>query len=83
MDNNLKQLIFEACNDAMCMGAKITPAMHDAMLLSTGNRNKYPNALDSLARLAVEPVTRKSPMLCDRHGGIGFTSDCAECKTSG
>ena len=81
MDSNLKQLIFEACNDAMCAGIPMTPAMQQAFLESTGNRGKYPNALDSLARLALEPETRKSPTLCDRHGGYGFTSDCTECNT--
>lgn len=59
MDENLKQLIFEACNDAMCWGATMTPAIHEAMMRSTGNRNKFPNALDSLARLALEAPNAK------------------------
>ena len=54
MDDLVRQLIFEACNDAMCAGMPMTGAMHNAMMLSTGDRGKYPSALDSLARMALE-----------------------------
>ena len=54
MDENLRQLIFEVCNDWMCASMPMTEAMHTAFLESTGDRGKYPNALDALARLALE-----------------------------
>lgn len=81
MDENLRKLIFEACNDWAVSGMPVTTAIHDAFMESTGDRDKYPSALDSLAKLALAPEVRKSPMLCEAHGGCGFVSDCTECKT--
>lgn len=53
MNDNLKQLIFEACNDYVSAGMPVTAAIQAAFMESTGDRDKYPNALDSLARLAL------------------------------
>ena len=54
MDENLRKLIMEVCNDWMSARMPMTEAMHSAFLESTGDRGKYPNALDTLARLALE-----------------------------
>ena len=54
MDENLRQLIFEVCNDWAVSGMPVTTAIHAAFMESTGDRGKYPNALDTLARLALE-----------------------------
>lgn len=53
MDDNLRQLIFEVCNDWMCARLPMTEVMHSAFMESTGDRGKYPNALDTLARIAL------------------------------
>lgn len=60
MDENLRQLIFEACNDWAVAGMPVTTAINAAFLESTGDRNKYPSALDSLARLALETPNANS-----------------------
>jgi len=53
MNENLRQLIFEACNDWAVAGMPVTTAIHAAFMESTGDRNKHPHALDSMARLAL------------------------------
>lgn len=54
LTDEVKQLIFEVCNDWAVSGLPVTTAIHDAFMESTGNRNDYPNALDSLAKMALK-----------------------------
>lgn len=51
-----KQLVYELCNRHVCSGGRVTPAIESCFDLSTGDRNKYPAPLDSLARAALAPV---------------------------
>lgn len=53
MSDHVRRLIFEVCNDFACSRFPITEAIHEGFMASTGDRGKYPNALDSLARLAL------------------------------
>ena len=53
-----QQQIFELCNDVMMSGLPMTEAMTNCMHQSTGDRYKYPNAADWLARVALATATK-------------------------
>ncbi len=56
-----KQEVFELCNFCMALGWNMTPAMHQCFLKSTGDRNKYPNPIDALAKAALAAMKGDQP----------------------
>jgi len=53
-----QQQVFELCNDVMMSRLPMTEAMTNCMYQSTGDRNKYPNAADWLARAAISAAPK-------------------------
>ena len=58
----------------------------DAYLFLRKNNHSIPDdTLDFMKNAslrALESMNSKSMYKCDKHGGIGFCSDCAECNTN-
>lgn len=73
MNENMRQLIFEVCNDWAASGMPVTTAMHSAAMESTGDRGKYPHALDTMARLALDWTPRDPGCLAVSHNTSSTT----------
>jgi hypothetical protein len=55
MNEAIRNLIFEVCNDFISRARMpITAEVEEACMRSTGDRDKYPNPLTALVRLALE-----------------------------
>ena len=53
MNDEIRSLIREVCNEWVARGLPCTHAIHECFLDSTGDRGKYPHPLDALAKLAM------------------------------
>lgn len=53
MNDQIRALIFEVCNDWVSKGNLYTDDIHECFLNSTGNKGKYSFALDALAKMAL------------------------------
>jgi hypothetical protein len=61
MNDEIKSLIFEVCNDWVARGLPCTHAIHECFLSSTGDRDKYPYPLDALAKLTLSEADVAQP----------------------
>ena len=67
MNDEMKKLIFEVCNDWVANGLTCTRAIYGCFIASTGDRDKYPHPLDALAKLAMSEasVAQTAPSALD------------------
>ena len=61
MNHEIRTLIREVCNDWIAKGLHYTDAIHGCFLDSTGDKDKYPFALDALARTALSKESGAQP----------------------
>ena len=61
MNDEIKSLIFEACNEWVSMGLPRTHEIHECFMRSTGNRDKHPAPLCALAKWALTDDVRHTP----------------------
>ena len=61
VNDEIKNLIFEVCDDWVARGLLCTHAIHECFLSSTGDRNKYPHSLDALAKLTLSEAAVAQP----------------------
>ena len=61
MNDEIKSLVFEVCNELVSMGWPSTDEIHECFMRSTGDRGKHPNPLMALARWALTDGAPPAP----------------------